>query len=474
MKNHGQMLMIILIATLQLVALLMFSGVFFQSLHDSSKATAFEQTKECNHCYLMQAVGRIRSMSLENLEHGTADHQKLQTYVEKSQIPNNGFLVVVDDRSGKIVSHPELRHDSTLQNTTWREYCKAKYCEGGEYEDDILQPLLNDLGQESADGVVRYLEESHCMDVQRIPELGAVVLINQMCKEDHDTLVSIKNAKRLTFFSTLLVGFLCIGLTYVLGRNFTTAAQENENQLQTEVENRKSQLVKTQSAIIFGLAKLAESRDTDTGEHLERIRKYVTILANDLAGHFEEIDEEYIENLGLASSLHDIGKVGIPDAILLKPGRLTPEERSVMELHAAMGGECLEAIGGRLGKNDFLKMAREVAFWHHERWDGTGYPHQLLSTSIPVSARIVSVADVYDALTSRRPYKDPMSHEKSREIIVGGSGSQFDPDVVDAFLRHQEKFQAVAAAYNSVVEKPVAMLLAEKLAAANEASTTAT
>ena len=141
-----------------------------------------------------------------------------------------------------------------------------------------------------------------------------------------------------------------------------------------------------------------------------------------------------------------------------------------MELHAAMGGECLEAIGGRLGNNDFLEMAREVAFWHHERWDGTGYPHKLHSTSIPLSARIVSVADVYDALTSRRPYKDPMSHEKSREIIVNGSGSQFDPKIVEAFLRHQEEFQAVAAEYNSVVEKPVAMLLAEKVAASTSPS----
>ena len=470
MKNQGQMLLIILIATLQLVTLLVVTGVSFQWLRDSSKETTFNQIKECNSIFVEQAVGRIRSMALKDLDYGTPDQQKLQSYIEKSELPNQGVVVVVCDRTGKLLAHPELRHDSTLQNVTWLEYSKAKYCDGQNYEETVLQPLLNDLNKKNGFGLVKYHDHSRYMDVRRIPEIGAVVIVSQNSDDNQDTIASIKSAKRLTFFSILLVGSFCIGLTYLLGRNFATTAQKNEKQLQTEVENRGHDLVKTKSAIIFGLAKLAESRDTDTGEHLERIRKYVMILATDLSASSEEIDEEYIQNLGLASSLHDIGKVGIPDAILLKPGRLTQQEREVMELHAAMGGECLEAIGGRLGNNDFLEMAREVAFWHHERWDGTGYPHKLDSTSIPLSARIVSVADVYDALTSRRPYKDPMSHEKSREIIVNGSGSQFDPKIVEAFLRHQEEFQAVAAEYNSVVEKPVAMLLAEKVAASTSPS----
>lgn len=320
-----------------------------------------------------------------------------------------------------------------------------------------------------AGGKVKYQNTLHCVDAQRITELGIIVMANQLCTDRHSAIAAVSKIKKIAFYTTLIVGFLNFGLVYVLVSRFEATALDNESQLQSEVQSRKSQLVKTQSAIIFGLAKLAESRDTDTGEHLERIRKYVTILANDLATRFEEIDDAYIQNLGLASSLHDIGKVGIPDAILLKPGRLTPEERALMQLHAPMGGECLEAIGDRLGKNDFLQMAREVAYWHHERWDGTGYPHQLAATAIPISARIVSVADVYDALTSRRPYKEPMSHEKSREIIVGGAGSQFDPEVVEAFLRHQEEFQTIASQYNNdEAEKPVAMLLAEKLAAVTE------
>lgn len=467
--------MIILIATLQLVMLLVCTGVFFQWLHDSSRTTAFQQVEESNHYYVDQAVGRIRSMGLRDLTQGTADHQRLQSYIEKSELPNDGFLVVVDDRTGKIVSHPELRSNASLQNSTWSEYCKEIYGANDGFQKGIEQPALTDSNERTNDfvrnGIARYGDKVHCVDTGSIADLGTIVVANQFCPDDHNALASIHDIKKIAFFSTLIIGLLSIALTYVLSRRYEVNALQNESQLQCEVENRKTELVKTQSAIIFGLAKLAESRDTDTGEHLERIRKYVTILANDLSSSFEEIDENYIQNLGLASSLHDIGKVGIPDAILLKPGRLTNEERALMELHAAMGGECLEAIGVRLGKNDFLQMAREVAYWHHERWDGTGYPHQLASTSIPVSARIVSVADVYDALTSRRPYKEPMSHERSREIIVKGSGSQFDPQVVEAFLRHQEEFQAVAAAYNTEVEKPVAMLLAERLTAINEDAT---
>ena len=135
--------------------------------------------------------------------------------------------------------------------------------------------------------------------------------------------------------------------------------------------------------MIFGLAKLAESRDTDTGEHLDRIRRYVTILAEQLRGDGMRIDQSYIDTLGLASSLHDIGKVGVPDAVLLKPGRLDADERVIIETHAAIGGDCLKAIGDQLGEDNFLQMAKEIAYSHHERWDGAGYPFRLGGEAIP-------------------------------------------------------------------------------------------
>ncbi|MFT7634134.1 MAG: putative two-component system response regulator, partial [Mariniblastus sp.] len=232
-------------------------------------------------------------------------------------------------------------------------------------------------------------------------------------------------------------------ITMILNRT-STSVDNLSYGLEQQVTQREMELVKTQNAVIFGLAKLAESRDNDTGEHLDRIRSYVTILTNDLSHHMPELDDEAVRNLALASSLHDIGKVGIPDSILLKPGRLTKEEREVMELHTLIGGECLEAIQSRLGNNVFMHTAKQIAYYHHERWDGKGYPHGLSDYEIPLVARIVAVADVYDALTSKRPYKEPMSHLESRAIILTGSGSQFDPEVVDAFLRHESEFEAIS------------------------------
>ncbi|QEG21312.1 HD-GYP domain-containing protein [Mariniblastus fucicola] len=243
---------------------------------------------------------------------------------------------------------------------------------------------------------------------------------------------------------TSLIGVAGIGLMMSMSMRVDRDNEASNLDLEQQISVKTSELSRTQNAIIFGLAKLAESRDTDTGEHLDRIREYVTILATDLSTKYPQFDESAIRNLGFASSLHDVGKVGIPDSILLKPGRLTDGERKVMEHHTVIGGECLEAIQQRLGENEFMEMAREVAWWHHERWDGTGYPHQLVGDEIPLVARIVSVADVYDALTSKRPYKRAMSHAESREILLEGKGSQFDPDVIEAFLRHEEEFERIS------------------------------
>ena len=214
--------------------------------------------------------------------------------------------------------------------------------------------------------------------------------------------------------------------------------------LERKIEKQTKELRQTKQAAIFGLAKLAESRDNDTGEHLERIGEYVRILATELATTNPNINERFISDLSLASSLHDVGKVGIPDSILLKPGRLTPEQREVMKLHTNIGGECLDAILERGGKNRFMKFASDIAYSHHERWDGDGYPRQLAGEAIPLVARIVSVADVYDALTSKRPYKKAMGHIESKAVILLGSGSQFDPEVVAAFARHEKEFELIS------------------------------
>ncbi len=214
-----------------------------------------------------------------------------------------------------------------------------------------------------------------------------------------------------------------------------------ESERRRTLAERRAEMLNARNTLIFALAKLAESRDSDTGEHLERIAAYSRVLAEQMRVSHPELSDQWILNLQLASSLHDIGKVGIPDAVLLKPGKLTPQERTVMEQHPTIGSEALDAILARQPEDDLLRMARNIAAGHHERWDGRGYPAQLPGAQIPLEARIVSVADVYDALTSRRVYKPPMTHAEALGIITAGKGTQFDPEIVEALLACELVFQ---------------------------------
>ncbi len=194
---------------------------------------------------------------------------------------------------------------------------------------------------------------------------------------------------------------------------------------------------------IFSLAKLAESRDSETGAHLERMREYCRILAEHLSHHpryGEVIDGEYVRLIYLTSPLHDIGKVGIPDSVLLKPGPLTEEEFAIMKQHAQIGCDTLDAAVQSYQEAGFLRMARDIAWTHHEKFDGSGYPRGLCGDDIPLCGRIVAVADVYDALTTKRVYKDAYSHEVARSIILDGRGSHFEPDIVDAFVDCESQF----------------------------------
>jgi response regulator RpfG family c-di-GMP phosphodiesterase len=199
-------------------------------------------------------------------------------------------------------------------------------------------------------------------------------------------------------------------------------------------------------ATMLALAKLAEFRDDDTGTHLERIREYTKIIAEEMAkkpNYLGYITKEYIMDIYHSSILHDIGKVGIPDAILLKPGRLTPDEFELIKTHSTLGGDVITAVEAEIEGQTFLTLAKEIAYYHHEKWDGTGYPKGLRGENIPLSARIVALPDVYDALTSERIYKKVISHEKAREIIISEKGKHFDPDVVDSFLVRENDFKLI-------------------------------
>ncbi len=214
-----------------------------------------------------------------------------------------------------------------------------------------------------------------------------------------------------------------------------TVSMDNDR-LQELVKEQTRELVEKRDMIVFALANLADSRDPETGEHLLRIREYCKVLAEWLQAngpYRDQIDSDFIDAMYLASPLHDIGKVGIPDTILLKPGRLTDSEFELMKEHSVIGAEALEQVA-RHGENGlFLKMAIEIARSHHERWDGGGYPDGLVGPATPLSARITAVADVFDALTSARVYKQAFSFEVARSMIQNDCGTHFDPAVIEAF-----------------------------------------
>ena len=222
--------------------------------------------------------------------------------------------------------------------------------------------------------------------------------------------------------------------------------------LEAEVERRTAHVRAIQDVTIMALASLAETRDNETGSHILRTQHYVRALAEELRHHPRFADfltDGVIDLLYKSAPLHDIGKVGIPDAILLKPGKLTAEEWEIMKTHATLGSDSLARAEDRLDGDtpSFLRFAREIADAHHEKWDGSGYPRGLKGEEIPVSARLMALADVYDALISKRVYKEPMSHEQAVAIILDGRGRHFDPDVADAFLRLAERFQQIAERY---------------------------
>ena len=444
MKTKTGWLIVILISTVQLALLLVAVIMLFSWFVDQTEETVGIQACTDNMVISQQLIETIEDDFEDSL-----DAESVQPVLNQVHMPNYGFVCVLDAQTGNaIASNPNYL---TLKND---QLANATFDRG-----PLVGIRLHDAAQQasSVTGSIVMEGRLHFVFARRILD-GKYLLVAAQQQSQSFASVSdtIQSARKIAFAATLLVGLACMCLIVAILNRMTAKVDDHSQGLERRLTQREKQIVRTQNAVIFGLAKLAESRDNDTGEHLDRIRSYVMILSEDLRGHFDLIDEEFVNTIALASSLHDVGKVGIPDSILLKPGRLTREEREVMELHTLIGGECLEAIQNRLGAdNIFMQIAKQIAYYHHERWDGKGYPHGLEGEDIPLVARIVAVADVYDALTSKRPYKQPLSHIESKGIILAGSGSQFDPEVVDAFLRHEEEFEAISRTQASLTDEEV-------------------
>jgi putative two-component system response regulator len=249
---------------------------------------------------------------------------------------------------------------------------------------------------------------------------------------------------------------LALGRRRLRKRNveLETLVAERTRELMLE----KQQAVASQGATIIALCTLAEMRDNETGDHIRRTQNYVRVLAERLRNHprfASELSNGTIDLLFKSAPLHDIGKVGIPDAILHKPGSLTAEEWVIMRRHAEHGRDALAQAEKELGETaDFLRCAQEICYGHHEKWNGSGYPQGLAGDAIPLSARLMAVADVYDALISKRVYKPALPHEQAVAMIVKERNAHFDPDIVDALLNVAGTFLEIAASYRDETAGP--------------------
>ena len=351
------------------------------------------------------------------------------------------IILVVDDTPGNL----------SLMNGILEDSYRVKVANGGEKALaiaaatpkpdlillDIMMPGIDGYevcGRLKADEATRDIPvifltaRSETADEKRGLELGAVDYIAKPVSPPI-VLARVKNHLALKAASDFL--------------------RDQNEYLEQIVDRRTIEVRAIQEVTIMALASLAETRDGDTGNHLRRTQQYIEVVARDLqadARYALSLSEFNIRTIYRSAPLHDIGKVGIPDRILLKPGKLDPEEFEMMKRHTILGSGAIENAERALGsKVEFLSVAKEIALSHHERWDGKGYPQGLAGEAIPLSAQLMAVADVYDALISKRVYKAGMPHEEALDIIVAGSGGQFNPDIVDSFVRTQEEFKRISS-----------------------------
>ncbi|MEO0661750.1 MAG: HD domain-containing phosphohydrolase [Planctomycetota bacterium] len=387
-----------------------------------------------------------------DLTRGSSEWERAQAVVEAVELPAGGFACVIDE-NGFIACHPDIVDTPSLGEIQLGKHVL------NHVEDDGTTVLTAAPEGVVTTGTMSFaIDGTHFVSTIRDGASGAQLVV-------HQPVTGLTAAAHHATGGILGLGFavgaVICGLTTLLGFVLVRAHNReivcwNET-LEDRVEDQASEIRQAHRCIIFGIAKLAEYRDNETGMHVERVCAYTGVLAKELARRGAPIDDEWIDQVRLAASLHDIGKVSIPDAVLLKPGRLTEGEFDVMKTHAATGRNALEAVRKHVGRRDeLLELGIEISGGHHEKWNGGGYPVGLEGEDIPLSARIVAVADVFDALMSKRVYKPAIPFEEVVAIIEDGRGEHFDPAVVDAFHAVSGELRAIRARLSDVedVEPP--------------------
>ncbi|MEE9212163.1 MAG: HD domain-containing phosphohydrolase [Phycisphaeraceae bacterium] len=432
--------LIVLVMLGQLVCLLTAVAVFDAWLTRRLRQTVRERVLLATQQTANHVATLIGQLNIRDLTAGSDDWQRLQSIVEQTHLPNRGYLCVIDRDTGRILSHPDLPNNPALANMKLGRVLL--------HSRKDTRPILDPNAPPGAirSGWAQMPDGTDLVTVRDLPNVNAKLLVHHREAGLNQVISAfVLRVRAAGIVVTVILVLLTAVVTAMIVRQYEGRLERINAGLEDKVAERSEALLRSRDAVIFGLAKLADARDDQTGQHLERISRYVEILARQLAKTNGQLNERWVRTVSTTSVLHDIGKVGIHDAILLKPGPLTDDERHTVRKHTYIGGDTLLELKRRWGDDPFLVTATEIALSHHERWDGQGYPFGLAGDDIPLAARIVALADVYDALTSDRVYRQAMPHDDARKIIIEQAGAHFDPDVVEAFVKVEHQFKAAVA-----------------------------
>jgi response regulator RpfG family c-di-GMP phosphodiesterase len=364
---------------------------------------------------------------------------EIQEFPKSISLNGNGYGFIVDSE-GLVVAH-------------WDDSQRGKnYLTDEEFAGTDMQKLTNTLLQSGGETFQMKLSGESCSVFSNVVQDDWYVV---MVIDNDDLFRQVQD----NLLRNILISLIIFGVVaYFCTANYKNRMKairyadelkkyhrtlEDRVQKQTQkIQEQSKQMIQMQEHVIDGMATLIESRDGNTGEHVRSTKKYVSMIVNYMYAnglHQDEVDEKYMENLMSAAVLHDVGKIRISDTILNKPGRFTPEEYEVMKQHSRLGAETVRNVLGDNVEESLVQMSCDVAQYHHERWDGTGYPEGLAETQIPLSARIMAVADVFDALVSKRIYKEAFAPQEAFDILEQEAGSHFDPEVVEIFLSMKDE-----------------------------------
>ncbi len=440
-QQRSKRWMLILLVCVGQFACLTIGAMWFANRLSGNLGMLMRHEILANNAHLANQLAQtIIEMDLKDFTPLSRDWQRIQSIVEGTRLPNGGYFTVIDSKEGKVLNHPQWHSDEQVPGMKLGQI-KLYGPAGGR---DILSSVVS--GDYMSMGWARVGGDEQLLAVRKVPSLGIMILAHQ---REAPLLAAISRIVTSIKAAALAaaVALVAVSLFFTAGvvERYESRISDVHGHIDELADEKSEKQLATRHAVIFELAKLVESRDSVTSEHLDRIRAYTGILGKELSGTIPTLNEETVRLIGLASCLHDIGNVSVPESIFLNPGELTEEERTIMQQHTIAGSDRLMTIRQKNGRDQFIEFACEIALAHHERWDGEGYPYNLREENIPLPARIVALADVYDALTSQRVYNKPATHAEARKVILVGRGRHFDPAVVNAFLATEEQFKSIAA-----------------------------